>query len=64
MKILSIFFPRYQILVMVVGGAGREIEYIIKGKSPINNKTTVYVCSNFSCSPPITNKDDLLSFLQ
>lgn len=39
-------------------------EDIIKGKYPINHKTTIYVCSNFSCSPPITNSDDLLNFLQ
>ena len=36
---------------------------IVKGKDSGYHKTTIYVCSNSSCSPPITNSDELSTYL-
>ena len=36
---------------------------IIKGKDSAFNKTTIYICSNFTCSPPINNSDELINYL-
>ena len=36
----------------------------IKGKHSIDQKTTIYVCSDFTCSPPITSAEELANYLK
>jgi uncharacterized protein YyaL (SSP411 family) len=36
---------------------------LLTGKQAIDNKTTFYICSDFTCSPPITDIDELVYYL-
>ena len=36
----------------------------VQEKSQVNGKTTVYVCHNFTCSPPVTQWDELKALLE
>ena len=34
------------------------------GKKLVNNKTTVYVCSRFTCSSPISNMKEMVDWFK
>jgi len=41
----------------------RELKAFINELHPVNNKTTAYICKNYYCELPVTNKEDLIKSL-
>jgi len=46
------------------GEALESISPLLKGKSQIAGKPTVYVCENFTCSAPVTSWSELKPLLE
>lgn len=58
------FLPFSSIILKENNSKLNEIIPSIKEKASINDKTTVYICKNFSCSEPIVEVDELKSVLE
>ena len=41
----------------------RELKAFINELHPVNNKPTAYICKNYYCELPVTNKEDLMKSL-
>jgi uncharacterized protein YyaL (SSP411 family) len=41
-----------------------KISPLLHGKSQIDGKPTVYVCQNFTCSAPVTSRQELKPLLE
>ena len=41
-----------------------QISPLLQGKIQVGGKPTVYLCQNFTCSPPITTRDELRAALE
>ncbi len=62
----SIFIPNKVVVLKTPGSRGSEITAIsdfIKDLKMINDKPTVYVCSNYSCKMPTNNINEMLDLL-
>ena len=62
----SIFIPNKVVVLKTPGSPESEITEIsdfIKDLKMINNKPTVYVCSNYSCKLPTNNTNEMLKLL-
>lgn len=63
-KIHSLYLPNKTLQVIEPGEPLEKISPLLAGKTQLNGKPTVYVCHNFTCSPPVTDWDDLKSLLE
>jgi len=61
------FLPN-KILLLADGSDGQryleEKLEMLRAMKPINGKSTVYVCENFTCLAPMTNQEGLRTLLQ
>ncbi|MFQ5917336.1 MAG: thioredoxin domain-containing protein [Candidatus Binatia bacterium] len=62
-KIHSIYLPNKTLQVVKPGEPLGKTSPLLEGKSQIDGKPTAYVCQNFTCSPPVTEWDDLRGLL-
>lgn len=62
--ILSLFLPNKTLRQVAPSEPLEEISPLLKGKTQIDNKPTVYVCHNFACSAPVTNWQELTPLLE
>ena len=53
------------IAALAIGGRVlKEVEYIVAAEKAVNfNKTTAYVCENFSCKAPVNDIEELIALL-
>jgi uncharacterized protein YyaL (SSP411 family) len=49
--------------VVAPGESLKAISPLLEGKTQLNGKPTVYVCHNFTCSPPVTEWEELKPLL-
>ncbi|MCZ6906229.1 MAG: thioredoxin domain-containing protein [Deltaproteobacteria bacterium] len=62
-KIQSFYLPNRTLQVVKPGEPMGKTSPLLEGKSQIDGKPTAYVCQNFTCSPPVTEWDDLRGLL-
>jgi hypothetical protein len=63
-KIHSFYLPNKILQLVEPGEPLGKISPLLEGKTQLNGKTTAYVCHNFSCSPPVTEREELEALLE
>ncbi|MFQ5849077.1 MAG: thioredoxin domain-containing protein [Candidatus Binatia bacterium] len=63
-KIHSFYLPNKSLKVVNPREPSGKASPLLEGKSQIGGKPTVYICQNFTCSPPVTQWEDLKSLLE
>jgi len=63
-EIYSLYLPNMTLQVVEPGKSLKEISPLLEGKHQIDGKPTVYVCHNFTCSPPVTWREELKGLLE
>jgi len=63
-EIYSLYLPNMTLQVVEPGKSLKEISPLLEGKNQIDGKPTVYVCHNFTCSPPVTWRGELKGLLE
>jgi uncharacterized protein YyaL (SSP411 family) len=63
-QVSSTYLPNKSIQLVTPGTPLGDISTLLQGKSQIDSKPTVYVCENFTCSPPVTSPKELKALLQ
>ena len=63
-EIYSLYLPNMTLQVVAPGQSLKEISPLLEGKNQIDGKPTVYVCHNFTCSPPVTWREELKGLLE
>ena len=60
----SVFLPNSTLQWVRPDESLDDIAPLLKGKSRVNGKAAAYVCHNFTCSLPVTSRDDLKALLE
>jgi len=63
-KIHSLYLPNKTLQLLVPGEPMSLNSQLLEGKTQVNGRPTAYVCHNFTCSPPVTQWDDLKELLE
>ena len=63
-KISSLYLPNKTLQVVEPGEPLGKLSPLLEGKAQINGRPTVYVCHNFTCSPPVTEWENLKGLLE
>ncbi|MEK6602216.1 MAG: thioredoxin domain-containing protein [Candidatus Binatota bacterium] len=63
-KIHALYLPNKTLQVVAPGESLKAISPLLEGKAQLDGKPTVYVCHNFTCSPPVTTWEDLKPLLE
>ncbi len=63
-KIHSVYLPNKTLQVVEPGEPLEKISPLLEGKTQLDGKPTVYVCHNFTCSPPVTEGEKLRELLE
>jgi len=63
-SIHSLYLPNKTLRVVEPGKPLEKISPLLQGKKPLDGKPTVYVCQNFTCSPPVTEWEELKGLLE
>ena len=63
-KILSLYLPNKTLQTLEPGKSLEKVSPLLEGKTQIDGKPTVYVCHDFTCSPPVTEWEELRRLLQ
>jgi len=63
-RIRSLFLPNKTLRQVAPAEPLEKISPLLQGKNPIDNKPTVYVCHNFTCSAPVTRWQELMPLLE
>jgi hypothetical protein len=63
-EIWSRYLP-HKVVVLAEENETESIELVplLQNRAKIDGKPTVYVCENFTCQQPVTNRDDLMAHL-
>ena len=62
-KIHSLYVPNMTLQLASPGDSLEKISSLLAGKKQIEDKPTVYVCHNFTCSRPVVEWDELKPLL-
>ena len=62
-KIHSLYLPNMTLQLVASDEPLKAISPLLEGKTQLGGKPTVYVCHNFTCSPPVTEWEDLRELL-
>ncbi len=62
-KIHSLYLPNMTLQLVAPDEPLKAISPLLEGKTQLDGKPTVYVCHNFTCSPPVTEGEDLRELL-
>ena len=60
----SLYLPNKAIQLATPGSSLAQISPLLEGKTQIDGKPTVYVCTNFTCSAPVTNASEVKALLE
>jgi len=63
-KIHSIYQPNMTIQLVSPRETLERLSPLLRGKSQVGDKATVYVCHNFACSAPVTSWDELKPLIE
>jgi len=63
-RIGELYLPNSILQHAAPGETVENISPLLAGKTQIDGKPTVYVCENFTCSPPVTSWKDLQALLE
>jgi len=63
-KIHSFYLPNKTLQLVEPGESLGKTSPLLEGKTQLNGKPTVYVCHNFTCSPPVTEREELEALLE
>jgi uncharacterized protein YyaL (SSP411 family) len=62
-KIHSLYLPNMTLQLADPNDPLDKISSLLAGKKPVDNKPTVYVCHNFTCSRPVVDLEELKPLL-
>jgi len=62
-KIHSISLPNMTLQLVAPDEPLKAMSPLVEGKTQLDGKPTVYACHNFTCSPPVTEWEDLRELL-
>lgn len=63
-KIHSLYVPNKILLAVEPGEPLEKVSPLLQGKTQLHGKPTVYVCHNFTCSPPATDWEEIKPLLE
>jgi uncharacterized protein len=63
-EIHSLYLPNKTLQLADPGEPLEKISPLLEGKRQVDDKPTVYVCHNFTCSQPVTNREALRPLLE
>lgn len=63
-EIHSLYLPNKTLQLADPGEPLEKISPLLEGKRHVDDKPTVYVCHNFTCSQPVTNREALKPLLE
>ena len=63
-RIHSIYLPNKTLQLAGPDESLEKISPLLRGKTQLDGKPTVYVCQNFTCSAPVTTWDELKPLLE
>jgi uncharacterized protein YyaL (SSP411 family) len=63
-EVNSIYLPNKVLQIARPGSSLAEISPLLQGKAQVDGRATAYVCRNFTCSAPVTNRDELRDLLE
>ena len=58
-----LYLPNEVVCLVAPGTTLPFAEALVKGRVPVNNAPTAYLCRNFTCSPPVTSPAELRQLL-
>jgi uncharacterized protein YyaL (SSP411 family) len=59
----QLYLPNEVVCLLPPGGTPPFGDALIKGRAPVNDQPTAYVCRHFTCSPPVTSPAELRHLL-
>jgi uncharacterized protein YyaL (SSP411 family) len=62
-EIHSLYLPNMTLQMVDPGQPLEKISALLQGKTQVGGKPTVYVCHNFTCSAPVTTREELKQLL-
>jgi uncharacterized protein YyaL (SSP411 family) len=63
-QVNATYLPNKVLQLARPGAALAAISPLLQGKSQVDGKPTAYVCQNFTCSPPVTSRNELQALLK
>ena len=63
-QVNATYLPNKVLQLARPGTALAAISPLLQGKSQVDGKPTAYVCQNFTCSPPVTSRNELQVLLE
>jgi uncharacterized protein YyaL (SSP411 family) len=63
-QVNATYLPNKVLQLARPGTAFAAISPLLQGKSQVDGKPTAYVCQNFTCSPPVTSRNELQALLE
>jgi uncharacterized protein YyaL (SSP411 family) len=63
-EIQSHYLPNKTLQLVAPDTSLDQVSPLLVGKTQIDGKPTVYICENFTCSAPVTNRGELQMILQ
>ncbi len=63
-NIHSLYLPNSSLQLVGPGEPLEKISPLLRGKTQVGGKATVYVCHNFTCSAPVTSWSELKTLLE
>jgi len=63
-RIHAVYQPNLVMQLVSPSEPLEKLSPVLQGKSQIGGQPTVYVCHNFTCSPPVTSWDDLKRLIE
>ena len=63
-EIQSHYLPNMTLQLVAPDASLRQVFPLLVGKIQVDGKPTVYICENFTCSAPVTNRGELQTVLQ
>ena len=63
-QVNSTYLPNKVVQLATPSAALASISPLLQGKTQVDGNPTVYVCQNFTCSAPVTNRSELQALLE
>ena len=63
-RIHSLYLPNKTLRLVSPDESLKAVSPLLEGKTQINGRPTVYICQNFTCSPPVTEWEELKGLLE
>ena len=63
-RIHSLYLPNKTLRLVSPDESLKAVSPLLEGKTQINGRPTIYICQNFTCSPPVTEWEELKGLLE